>query len=206
MLNETETEIIGLLLKSPLEAFTIRSISKIFEKQYSYAHRCIKRLEKKKIIKVKTAGNSSQCRIDFENVELDSLVAGSSYNKKQILSKTISLKVIEQQLKEGLADNFYICLLFGSYAKGMQKKDSDIDLMFLVDDEKKTDSFKKKVDSIVSSLEYKVHAIVSSVKWFYQMMAEKGSVGNEAFKNSIVFHNPEAYYLLVKRHDKERGN
>ena len=205
MLNCIEKKILGIMLRTPLDSFSIYRLSKILSCKYSYVYRCVKSLQKKKLIKADKEGNTYQCRINFETAGIEDLAVPSIEGRTNYLNKSLNIKVIHNSLNEKLSAFMHITLLFGSYAKGTNKKDSDIDLFFIVEDEHKVDNFKKQVKSILSGLSYKTHIVVSTIDWFYSMINEKNSVGREVLKSSIVLSNAESYYNLVKKHDKERG-
>ena len=204
MLNRIEYEIIGMMLRTPLDSFTIYSLTKKLNNKYSYIYRCIKNLQNKKIIKISKIGNANQCTINFDNADLNNITIASIIDKKKFFKKNINIQIIANLLDEKI-NGFYTALLFGSYAAGKNKKDSDIDLFFIIEDKDKVELFKKEVQSILSNLSYKTHIIVSTIDWFYNMIGEKESVGREILKSSIVMHNPELYYNLVRKNDKERG-
>lgn len=205
MLNNTEIKIIGWMLRTPLNSFTIYKLAKQLKVKYSYAHRCVTSLQKRRIIKINKVGNTNQCKINFATAGTDNLAIASIWDKKTFLKENVNVRLIEDLLKEKLGNFLYIALVFGSHASKRTKKGSDIDLFFIIDDEKKIELFQKNVESVLSSLSYKIHIIVSTIEWFYKMMGENGTVGREVLKSSIVLCNPEAYYGLVKKYDQERG-
>ena len=100
MLNELETRIIGLMLRTPFDNFTIYQLAKQLKKRYSYVYRCVKSLKNRKIIKINKIGNANHCRIDFETAGLDDMTVASIENKKEFLKKNINIKVIENSLEK----------------------------------------------------------------------------------------------------------
>ena len=182
----------------------MNEISALLDIRYSYIHGSMIKLKKAGLIIVNKSGNTNQCKINLQSSDLNLLSLAALMNKESFLEKNKDIKIIYDSLVDNLKDLF-ILLIFGSYACGENRKSSDIDLFFIIDEESKVEDFKRKLSSIFSGLSYKIHMTVSTTEWFYKMMSEKDSIGREVFKSSIVLHNPESYYSLVKKHDKERG-
>ena len=60
-------------------------------------------------------------------------------------------------------------IVFGSYAKGSQTKNSDIDIMLVSNDEK----LKKRINEIVSILPLKIHLIQLNEEEFRRMYFQR---------------------------------
>lgn len=206
MLNKTQQEIIALFLKSPFESYTVFGISKILNRYVSQVQDAITYLEKNKIVSVKKLGTkTSSCTLNFSTADTDVLSCASLYAKKSFIDSNLKIKVIVNEIEKKLAEELYIMLVFGSYAKGTQTKKSDIDLCFIVQEEKNVAKFKSKIAAILDNFSYKVHVVVFALEWFYNMLSEKDSIGREILKWSVVLHGHDVYYNLVKKYDKESG-
>lgn len=196
MLNNCEIKILNILMRTPLEFYSINDIAKKISLAYPYVYESVQKLEKKELISVNKIGKSSLCRIRFDNPE--ELAIASSINTSEFLSKHSSINNLTKQLKDALCNELYILFLFGSYAKGNANKKSDIDLFFVIKDKKNIDKVRNKVNSVISRLNYNVEFEVSTIEWFYDMLGDKTTVGSEIFKSNIVLHNAQAYFYLVK--------
>lgn len=100
----------------------------------------------------------------------------------------------------------YIMILFGSYAKGTATKKSDIDLLFVVQNEADIEKIKKKVRSVLSSTNIKIEFDVITIEWLIKMFEERHTVGREVLEASITLYGAEQYYSLVNSYDKKRGH
>lgn len=203
MLNNCETKILGILIKSPLESYSINQLAKEVKLAYPYVYNSIRKLEKKRLLLIKKAGKSNLCRIGFD--EPEGLITAAVENKQEFLARHPQIENLTGQIEEALWDELYIMLLFGSYAKGKATKKSDVDLFFIIKDKTNLESFRKKIRLILDKLAYKVEFEVSTMEWFYEMLGDKITVGREIFKTSIVLHNAEAYFYLVKEYDQRKG-
>src|SRR3989339_818482 len=119
-------------------------------------------------------------RIAYENI---------SPLEKEELFKDKKFKVIYSHLAE--LQFPFIMLLFGSHAKGLAEKNSDIDILTIGGDE-------KKISSELSLFPYKIHLTSISYKEFINMAKSKEfTVVSEAIKNNIIFIGIEEYYRLL---------
>ena len=83
--------------------------------------------------------------------------------------------------------------LFGSYAKGIQKKDSDIDL-FIVGEKTGEDYVKKaKVYDLNVSIKY------FTIKEFKELLKQKNLLVKEIMEHHITFFNVERFIELLWR-------
>jgi len=202
MLNNCELKILGLLLRKPEESYSINDIAKKINLAYPYVYDSVKNLEKKELLKVKRIGKSNLCLVRFNNLE--ELAVAAMEMRKEFLAHHLSISNLAQQLQNALADELYILLLFGSYAKGTAAKTSDIDLFFIIQDQQNIELFRKKVKALLSKLDYPVEFEISTMDWFYEMLGDKNTVGREIFKVNIILHNAESYLHLVQKYDQRQ--
>lgn len=204
MLNKTEQEIISLLLKAPYEPYTVYGIAKNLKRYVSQVQTAVEHLKKMKILNVKKLGiKTSACTVNFSTADIDALSYASLSAKRLFLKKNLKIRIIMDEMEKKLAKYLYIMLLFGSHAKENAKKDSDIDLCFIVQNEEDATRLKPKINAILNNLSYRIHINVFAAEWFYDMLKEKGTVGREILKSSLVLHGHDMYYNLVKEYDKK---
>jgi len=87
------------------------------------------------------------------------LTAKTEIELKQILDELIqnSIPIFDKKLKR--------VILFGSYARGDYDEESDIDVMFLIDDEAKilSSKYRKPVRRIIADIDWKYEVLLCSV-------------------------------------------
>ena len=190
-IKKSYLEILNLYRKDIFLSKTIRELSKMLKKDYPNVYNAVKELNEKKIINIKKIGNSKICSISL-NSETISLF--SFLDEGEAFSKNMPniQKILE--FKEFLDD---IVLVTGSYAKGEEKKTSDIDLVIITKD--KTFNKQKLIENLTSLLLPKIHSIVLSQKDFIKMLLDKKpNFGKEIFKNRLLLRNSSRYYNLLK--------
>jgi len=184
---------IKFIIEQKNEELNILKISKGLKMDYKNTYSIIKRLEKESVIKLETFGHSS--RIKLISL-MHPLIFEAEYSRRKELLKDKNIAVILSEFKENLKSKCYILLVFGSYAKKTQTKNSDIDLMFIAPDE---NSFEKDINQVARSLPLPIHYLVFSEKQFLEMInAKKSNVGQEALKNNIILYGIETYYEMIK--------
>ena len=203
MLTSCEIKILEQLIQKPLEAQSINQLAQKIKLAYPHVYHSVQELEKRELLDITTTGRSSLCRVRFDHPEL--LAIASMETSQGFLSKYLHINNLFHQLTEELSAELYIALIFGSYAKGKATKKSDIDLFFIVQEKSKIEAFKNKINSVLNKLNYKVDFEVSTLDWFYEMLGEKNTVGREIFESSIILHNAEAYFYVVRKYVQRKG-
>lgn len=92
----------------------------------------------------------------------------------------------------------FVGLVFGSYAKGKQRKDSDIDIAILVE-KKEVAKAKAIMESIKLKEMISIHSYVFSYEEFIEMLKhDMENVGKEILRHHLVFYNPSVFYTLIR--------
>lgn len=204
MITNCEQKIMEVLLPQPFNMYSIKKISELIKSSYALTYESIQSLIKKKLIKTKKIGNSLSCQLNL-SAEPSLLAISSLIHSQKFLNKVRFGFVIEE-IKEKLDNLIYIMLLFGSYAKGKARKESDVDLLFVVQNEKDIENMKKRIKSVLSSTKIKIEFEAVTTGWLLKMFEEKYSVGRGVLEGSIVLHGAEQYYTLVRTYDQKRGH
>jgi len=125
--------IIRYLIENKNEELNILKISKELKMDYKNVHSIVKRLEKELLVKLESFGQSSRVKLISQ---VHPLIFEAEYNRRKEILKDKNLAVMLNDFKNTLKSKCYMLLIFGSYAKKTQTKNSDIDLMFIVPDGK----------------------------------------------------------------------
>ncbi len=192
-MRNKDVMIIKYLIENKNEELNILKISKELRMDYKNVHSTVKRLEKELLIKLESFGQSSRVTLISQ---VHPLIFEAEYNRRKEILKDKNLAVMLNDFKNVLKSKCYTLLIFGSYAKKTQTKNSDIDLMFIVPDGKE-ELFEKDVYRAAKSLPLPIHHLVFSEKQFLEMAdAKKSNVGQEALKNNIILYGIETYYEM----------
>ena len=194
-MKNKDVVIIKYLLDKKNEEFNILKISKEIKMDYKNTYSIIKRLEKEYIVKLEPFGHSNKIKLISY---INPLIFEAEYIRRKELLHNKNIDIMLNEFKNKIKSKYYILLIFGSYAKKTQTKNSDIDLMFIVPD-KKEESFEKEINRIKNLLPLPIHSLVFSESQLLEMInAKESNVGKEALNNNIILYGIEPYYELMK--------
>lgn len=181
-------KIINYLGKHFGRRFTMHELSKLVAIPYASFYRAVQQMDD--VLDVEVIGKSKTISLKTNNPVLKSyLTISSDEERKEFLQTKPIIKKIFTELKTE-----DIVILFGSYAKRKEDKKSDIDLLIINKDGKKTLSFSK----YELLFKKKINPIFITPQEFKKMLQDKDeNVGKQVLNGHIVLNNPEWFWGLV---------
>ena len=172
--NNLELEIILVLLKNKVH---LREIARTLNESHSTILRKINELVKENILDYKKEGKNKIFFIK-NNLKAKNYIYSAEIHKlNRLLKKHPELSIIFEDIKRNFPKGMII--LFGSYAKGIPKQDSDFDIYLETDDNK----IKNKIKEINSKLNIKIGGFDT-----------KSLLIKEIIKNHIIIRGLEDFY------------
>jgi len=113
----------------------------------------------------------------------------------QFLKENKALELVKQDI-ESANYPFLIALIFGSYVKKTQTKNSDIDLCIICDHKEKIKELLSKLELLPLKLE--IHSFTTN-EFESMLKTKEENVGKEIVKNNIIFYGIENYYNLISK-------
>lgn len=194
-MNSEECSIIKVMLENKEREYNISQLAKELKKDYKNVHTIVKRLEKKGIITIQLFGNTSKISL---KPQIHPLIYEAEYCRRKEILKNKNIKSIVDLYQRNMKSKLYVLLLFGSYAKKNQGRNSDIDLLFIVPDFGEEEA-EKNIQSIASLIPLPLHVNIFKEKDFIAMKNSKEqTVGSEAIKNNVILYGIETYYELIR--------
>jgi len=192
-----EYEILAVIIKEPWKEFTFKDIKKLSgKKSESYVYNSLKKLVKTKILIEKRVGKTVVYSFNYFSLKAQSY-AGFTSEYITWHRKNIPYTEIEK-IASKIPTSFYLLLITGSYAEGTERKNSDIDLIIIVDDSLET---KKVYSELAHECEMsipKIHLYVFKKSEFISMLLdEKANYGKEAVKKNIILYGGQEYYNII---------
>ncbi len=126
--NDTDLNVLSLFTKGYDKEYYIREVEKLLDVSSRTALVTLAKLEKKGILESQTKGKIKTYAIRKSTLSRESLLLTEQYKEIQFLEENHLIKEVLEKADEYMQG---IVLIFGSYAKGIQKDDSDLD-MFIV--------------------------------------------------------------------------
>ncbi|MBI2106661.1 nucleotidyltransferase domain-containing protein [Candidatus Woesearchaeota archaeon] len=181
-------KIINFLGKNIGKEYTMHNLSNLLKVPYATFHRVIKKMGS--IIQIKEIGKSKVIRLNISNPIIKSrLTVASDEERKEFLENEIIIKKIANEL-----NTQDIVILFGSYAKGTKTQKSDIDLLIINKDGRKSLSF-SKYEVIYKK---QINPLFITKREFKEMLkSDEENVGKQALNNHIILNGPEEFWGLV---------
>ncbi len=126
--NDIDLRVLSLFTKGYEKEYYIREVEKLLGVSSRTALVTLAKLEKKGILESKTRGKIKAYTIKKSVLSREFFLLTEQYKRIGFLEKNHLVKEVLEKADEYLQG---IVLVFGSYAKGMQKEDSDLDIFIV---------------------------------------------------------------------------
>ena len=172
--DNLELNIIELLLRKETH---VRGIARNLNESHSTILRKLNSLKKENVIDSRKEGKNKVFFLK-ENIITKNYILEAELNKLiKLLRKHPELGIIFEEILKKIDEKLII--LFGSYAKGLAKKDSDIDIYI----ETKSRKIKRSVEEIHSKINVKIGSFDI-----------RSPLIKEIIKNHIIIRGAEVFY------------
>ncbi len=195
-MTETQEQIIEKLLANPEEVFTIRSLARKMNKSYPLVFNNLKKLKKMEVIEEQSIPPAKRITVK-DAAPKNILLYIEEKRREEFLKKHLWVRVMLQDLITGVSQIFFSLIVFGSYAKGNQTSNSDLDLLVIVPKKEDIHELESAIRNVYTRI--KKNFIVTTVNDFKEMVknSEEFNVGNEAKKYHILLYGTEQFYQLI---------
>lgn len=192
-ITENSLQVLSLFTNDFSAEYYVREVAKLQKVSPRTAQLILEDLEKKGVVISKYRGKIKNYKLFLSEQTKRYLILTEQYKAISFFENNILIKEVIDKIT---LDINGIGLIFGSYAKGLQKKGSDLDL-FVVGDYSKEHI--KKVS--------KMYSVEINVKCYpYEIFTEKLSKDfliKEVLKNHIIFQNAEQLIQITLQNGKD---
>ena len=172
--NNLEMDIIELLLKADNH---VRGIAKKLNESHSTILRKLDNLKKENVIDSRKEGKNKIFYLKKNLVSRTYILQAELHKLTKLLQQNPELSIIFEEVLKNSDEKLVV--LFGSYAKGLAKKDSDIDIYI----ETKSRNVKKTIEEIHSKINVKIGTFDT-----------KSPLIKEIIKDHIIIRGIEVFY------------
>ncbi len=207
MKRETQLKIINLLRVNLSKGFTIREISKRLKIGYRPAHNHITFMSEEKLLHSETVGRAKKITLNLNNEKTRYLLQENELLRKENVFKKYNkinniLEELNKQISEKFITQIQSIILFGSYAKEKATQNSDIDLLFIVNnlkDKEVREYIERTCASYQHSHQIKISPIITDITEMKKMIQEeKINVGNEVREYGIPIFGVEQFWRIIQ--------
>lgn len=169
-----ELDIVELLLKSYNH---VRGIAKTLNESHSTVLRKLNNLKKENVVDSRKEGKNKIFFLKRNIISNNYIFQAESNKLAKLIRKHPELNIVFEEILKTTDENLIV--LFGSYAKGLAKKNSDIDIYI----ETKNRNIKKVIEDVNSKINVKIGTFDL-----------KSPLIKEIIKNHIIIRGIEVFY------------
>lgn len=199
MLTEKQLKLLSVFRKDIFKELTFKEIKETAkERSNNKMQKTLKRFETENIIKIKKVGRTNLYLLNFKNNKtLEYLgLTFLEYFPENMPVKAL-YKIQEAALKKA---QLFSIIVFGSFAKGANKKNSDLDVAIFVQDEKTRKKITPGIESVklqeLTEIDY--HIILND-EFLKMLEMEEENLGKQIFRHHFIFCNAINFYQIMIR-------
>lgn len=197
MITEKRLRIFEAFAKNPFAEHTRKEIKKESKgKSNNALALAINTLKKEGALIEKKIGKSGILTLNLDNDAAVHYLALCNNNRINSLVK-LSLETLKKEITEETP--FFSIAIFGSYAAGEQKKDSDLDVAIFIESEDNRKEIEAFANSarLKSALEMDIHVIPREE--MLELLADREeNLGKQIARKHLAVHNHRIFYEIIK--------
>lgn len=201
--SEFIEQIMEQFLPELTKKFTIRKISILTKLSYDATYRHIHFLVKEKALNEEKVGVYSNISINLQSdsakkiIEKISLKKTEKFLKQDVVLRKMLIELVDES-KKTIPNELLSIVLYGSYAKGTQKEDSDVDILFLVSSFKVSEQLERVCNAVERRYGKKLSSLITTpIELKKMIQSEKPMVAHEILLDGVVFYGYEKYYSIL---------
>ena len=193
MLTKTQEKILEIFVSKINKKFSINEIATLLKKPYPLIHRSMQELIKNRFILI---DDKKLLAINHKE-NLSELSSIESKRTKTVLAEKKSVSLFLKDCLDGLKEDFFIFLIFGSFVE--KNKFNDLDIAIILDDPKKIEKTEKIIQNIASNFSFKVDMNVIGRESAYEMFSKREQINilNESLDKHLIVFGGESYYRIL---------
>lgn len=192
-----EYELIVPFVKRPWKKYTFREIKKLCKKtSESYVYNALKKDVKEGVLSEEKIGNGILYSLNLSNAKAQ-VYAGFISEHDAWNTKHLPFDAIKK-IMEKIPTSYFTLIITGSYAKNIQKENSDVDIVVIVDNKVETKSILAQIHYTCELSIPQVHPYVFKKSDFLEMLLNnEANYGKEISMNNLIVYGGEEYYNIM---------
>ena len=199
MLTKEQLNILSVFKKDLFSSLTFKQIKQQSkQKSNNIVQIALKEFQKQNLVVTKVTGDVKTFSLNLNNNLTLSFL--NLINESEISKSKIPKKVLDDiQNRIFRYTEFFILIIFGSYAKNEATQKSDLDIAVIVESEQTKKEIAPFLETIKRRETIPIDYHIFTRSEFLEMLnADSENVGKQIFKSNIVYYGYIPYYNLVK--------
>lgn len=200
-----EYTIIEPFVRMPWKGLTFRQIKELSRnKSDNYVHTVLKKMVKNNILEENRAGNVIIYSLADATNALNT--AGFVAEYKADAAKHLPHQNLRKILAK-IKTSFYSFIITGSYSKGKQRENSDLDVVVICDNAHKPNTILSEIKIESELMTPEAHPYVFTESQFYEMLVNnEENYGKEIARNNLIITGGRQYYSILMKAIKHGFN
>ena len=177
------------------EEMTIKQIQERCGYSYERVHNALKKLKEKTIVKLDKKGKTLLFKANYNHLYLK--LAFYHYMTEKLINFSNKHPLIYKTLKEININSVGIVLIFGSYSKETQTKNSDIDLM-VVSNSKNAE---KEINNLKIKYGLNISPVIIKSTEFSKIKKENKEFWDDLKNYALVFNRSGLFYSWIYQNE-----
>ena len=199
MITKEQIKILGVFNKNLFTSFTFRQIKEQSQqKSNNVVQIALKEFQKQDLVTIKKIGN-----VKTYNLNLDNNLTLSYLNlineleiRRKIFPKEILAEIKKKIEKKS---EFFILIVFGSYAKNKATEKSDLDLAVIIESE----PTKKEIAPLLETIKRRElkpidYHLFTRSEFLEMLKADYENMGKQIYKNHLIYYGYIEFCNLIR--------
>ncbi len=186
-ITENTLQVLSLFTNEFSRDYYIREVEKLLKISPRTAQLILESLENKGVIESKTKGKIKTYKLRLSELTKKYLIFVEQYKAISFLENNLMIKEVIEKITPDIKG---IGIIFGSYAKGLQKRESDVDIFVA------GDYNKEEIKKVSRNLGIDISITCYPIKTFEKNI-HTDTLLKEVLKNHMVFVNVEQFIQKV---------
>lgn len=198
MLTKKQLELLKPFMANIFKEYGQRELGRLaHERSNNAIQLALRAFEKEKIVTSQQVGTSKRYKLNLDNEASYEYVTLLKYEG---LPKAVSQSVEALKREIEKYTLFYSLVVFGSYAVGEQRKDSDLDIAIFLPDRTNEKNMKVAENMARTSSVLTLHVHVITYEDMHEMLINKeANVGKEIARKHRAVHNVNIFYKIIRK-------
>ena len=202
MLTKEQLNILSVFKKDIPTCLTFKQIKeKSKQKSNNMLQIALEEFQREGIVKTTKVGNITTFQLNLDNNLTLSYL--NLINETEINTKKFPKEILKDvQKKVSKYTEYFILIVFGSYAKENATKKSDLDIALIVESEQTKKEFTPFLETIKRREIIPIDYHIFTRNEFLEMLkTDYENLGKQIYKNNLVYYGLISYYSLVRKNE-----